>query len=86
MSGQPEYTIDDYKRFIHTIVDDLEDFGFVKIIYVVSSIRRRKRSCNAASSVSASTIRPETSGVLQSLSASSAVCCSRWRSVKTKIT
>lgn len=42
MSGQPEYTIDDYKRFIHTIVDDLEDFGFVKIIYSVIAREWRK--------------------------------------------
>lgn len=54
--------------------------------YVVSSIRQRKRSCKAVSSVRASTIRPETSGSLQSLSASAAVCCSRWRSTNTSAT
>lgn len=35
MGNKREYTIEDYKKFIHTIVDDLDDLRFVKIIYSV---------------------------------------------------
>lgn len=45
MNKQYEYTKEDYKRFIHTLVDDLNDFHFIKVIYSVIA-----RECQRAGS------------------------------------
>lgn len=42
MSNQHEYTKEDYKRFIHTLVDDLEDFHYIKVIYSMISLKLQK--------------------------------------------
>lgn len=45
MVNQHEYTKEDYKKFIHTLVDDLDDFYFIKVIYSVIA-----RECQRARS------------------------------------
>lgn len=35
MNHEYEYTAEDYKKFIHDLVDELEDFHFIKVIYSV---------------------------------------------------
>lgn len=39
MNSQPEYTKEDYKKFIHTLVDDLEDFHYIKVLYSMIALK-----------------------------------------------
>lgn len=45
MENRYKYTKEDYKKFIHTLVDDLDDFYFIKVIYSVIA-----RECQRAGS------------------------------------